>query len=139
MKYINLLLTLTCILLLSCSILSGVDEEGEKMIDFVKRIVDDPERMPVNIEKSEYYDKKYTKLVDSNYLHVYINNIKSYKKKGIQYHYVPDSKINKLDRSQLRGKSIFISSGNVLYSHNTHFFFQYIKDKWVLINISIGH
>jgi hypothetical protein len=70
---------------------------------------------------------------------VYINNIKVLQNEGIQYHYEPDAIVNQLDGSQIKGRDIIISSGNILYHFYIMFFFQSINDKWVLIDISMGN
>lgn len=139
MKYLNLLFILSCTLISSCSFISGMDEEGKKMMLFVNQIVEEPDRMEEIIKSSEFYDKEFTEAVDSNYWQVYINNIKNFKNKGIQYHYEPDYIIQERGLSDIKGKGIIISSGNILYYPNIHFFFQYINDKWVLIDLSMGN
>lgn len=134
MKYVNLFLALSCILLSSCSILPSVDEEGEKMMEIVKRIVDNPDRMKEIIETSNYYDSTNTEPIESRTLQTFINNIKVYKKEGIQYYYRANQTIGQLNDSDVKGTLINIGSVSN-YSLHISFFFQCIDNKWVLVNV----
>ncbi|MDT3739219.1 MAG: hypothetical protein RO257_06910 [Candidatus Kapabacteria bacterium] len=135
MKELNLILIIVIFLFST----SCIDEEGKKMMEFVNKIVENPDKMEEIIKSSEFYDDEFTEMIKPDYKLIVVNSIKSYKNNSIQYHYEPDAIVNQLDRSQLKGKSIFISSGNILYSPNLQFFFQNINKKWILIDILWGY
>lgn len=135
MKYLNLLLIFSCILISSCTFISGMDEEGKKMMIFVNQIVEEPDRMKELIYASEYYDSQMTEPIDSRILQSFIRSIKFFKKNGIEYHYDEDAVIIQLDKSRINGKCIYIGSGNILYDYYIRFFFQNIDNNWVLINV----
>lgn len=135
MKNINLIFIIVIFLFST----SCIDEEGKKMMEFVNKIVENPDKMEEIIKSSEFYDDEVTKPNDSSYRFILINSIKSYKDNGIQYQYEHDIVVNKIDGSKLKGNYVFLSSGNYLYSNNVSFFFQKINDRWILIDILWGY
>jgi len=139
MKYLSLLLLVISLTLNSCSILSGIDEDGKKMMDFVKKIVEKPNRIEEIIKSSEFYSSELTEMIRPDYKIIIINSINAYKRKGIQYLYEKDLVRLTLDGNRYKYNTITISSDNPLYSPHISFYFKKINDRWILIDILWGY
>ena len=86
MKNINLMFKIVIFLFSA----SCIDEEGKIMMMFVNKIVKNPDKMKEIIESSEYYNSSLIESIERLSYQAFINNIKSFKNKIIQYHDEPD-------------------------------------------------
>lgn len=139
MKYLSLLLLFISFFLNSCSIISGIDEDGKRMKQLVKKIVEDPDKMEEIINSSEFYCSELTEMIKPDYKSIIINSINAYKNKGIQYLYQKDLVRLTLDGNRYKYNTIIISSDNPLYSPHISFYFKKINDRWILIDILWGY
>lgn len=126
MKYLNLIFIMFVFLFFA----SCIDEEGKKMMLFVNKIVEEPDRMKEIIDSSEYYNSTLTEQIDVRIYKAFIDNIKSFKNNGIQYHY--DEYSTPPNSSVINNKFISIGSGDIIYDIYLQFSFEYIDNKWVL-------